>query len=187
MLHPLHQAIGDMILDAELSGYAVLRDPACGGDRHLPLFCSEIKSRGNEYCNVDLLILESDDPEHEKVKVIVEIEEANVKPLQVFGKFFSCALSQYFIHERKHNPPIPMADSVLFVQILDTSKLSKDKTAKENQWRNIERSMQAVIPIKGSNFDHYRLFFGDSHDFGANGAAKGTLVDYLRSFLMNSK
>lgn len=185
MLHPLHQLIGGMILDAGLSGYKVLRDPACGGDQHLPLFCSEIKSRGNEYCNVDLLILESDDPGHERVKVIVEIEEANVKPLQVFGKFFSCAVSQYFIHERKHNAAIPMADSVLFAQILDTSKLTKDKTAKEDQWRNIQRSIQGVIPIKGSRFDHYRLFFGDSRDFAANGAAKGSLMDCLRSFLIS--
>ena len=187
MLHPLHKVIGDTILEAELPGCMVLRDSACGGDQHLPLFCSEFKSNANQYCNADLLILGSDasDPEHEKVKVIVEIEEANVKPVQVFGKFFTCALSPYFIHERKHDAPIPMADSVLFVQILDTSKLKKDKTDKVNQWRNIERSIQGVIPIKGSRFDHYRLFCGESRDFAANGAASGPLVECVRAFLMN--
>ena len=77
----LHKVIGDTILDARLCGCTVLRDPACGGGQHLPLFCSEIKSNGNEYCNVDLRILGTDvsHPEHEKVKVVVEIEEAQFK------------------------------------------------------------------------------------------------------------
>ncbi|MGA8905207.1 MAG: hypothetical protein WB661_09395 [Candidatus Bathyarchaeia archaeon] len=122
-----------------------------------------------------------------QVKVVVEIEEANIKPVQIFGKFFSSALSLYFIHERKNNAPIPMADSVLFVQILNTSKLKRDRTSKANQWENIERSIQGVIPIKGSKFDQYRLLFGDSRDFAANGTAKGLLIDCLQSFLMNAK
>jgi hypothetical protein len=121
------------------------------------------------------------------VKIVVEIEEANVKPVHIFGKFFTCALSRYFIHERKNNAPIPMADSVLFVQILDTSKLKQNGTAKINQWRNIERSIQVVIPIKASRFDHYKLFFGDSRAFVANGVEKGPLVECVREFIMRTK
>ena len=184
MYHPLHELVGEAVAGAELVGYTVLRDTACGGDQHLPLFCSELKSFATQFCNVDLVILGPSPPGdgYDKVKVVLEIEEANVKPVQVFGKFFSCALSSYFIHEIANNAPVPMADSVLFVQILDTSKLKKDRTAKMEQWRNIERTIQGVIPIKGSPFDHYKLFFGDNRDFAVNGAARETLVEGLRSF-----
>jgi len=189
-MHPLHKVIGDAIVEADLPGCTVVRDPACGGDHNIPLFCSESKSKHTEYCDVDLLILRSDTTlatEHEKVRVIVEIEEANITPVQICGKFFACALSPYFIHEGKKSEPIPMADSVLFVQILDTSKLKADRSAKMGQGENIERSIQKAIPIKHSGIDQYKLLYGDSNDFTTNGARREQLLDCIRTFLVSAR
>jgi len=174
----LHRTIGEAVAEAILPPFEVLRDPACGGDQRIPLFSFHEKSRKTEYCNVDLLVLSPDG-----IRVIVEIEEANVTPIQVCGKFFASALSRCFIHQRRRNTCIGMSGSVLFIQILDTSKLKKEKTSKIQQWRNIERSIKDVIPIKGSRVSHYRLMYGNTGDFAAGQAKKKELVDCFQAFL----
>ena len=178
--HSLHRMIGEAVAEAILPPFEVLRDPACGGDQRIPLFSSDEKSRRSEYCNVDLLVLSPDG-----IEVIVEIEEADVTPIQVFGKFLASALSRCFIHQREKNARIGMSDSVLFIQVLDTSKLKKDKTSKMQQWRNIEHSIEDVIPIKGSRANHYRLFHGDTGDFAPGQAKRKELIDCIRALLEN--
>jgi hypothetical protein len=73
-----------------------------------------------------------------KIKMIVEIEESNVKPTQVCGKFLTSALSKYYIHETQNNQPIEMDEKVTFIQILDTSRLVRGKTKKLKQWKQLE-------------------------------------------------
>lgn len=178
MEHPLHKSIGDMFTGDLLPGYEVLKDPACGGKQNIPLFCSDKKSNQTEYCNVDLLIGKSN-----RIKVIIEIEEANVKPTQICGKFLTSALSFFYIYEDKDNKVYSMDDPVLFIQILDTSKLKKDKTLKIKQWENIETSIRRIIPVESSKIDDYRLFYGDASEFGANGEKRKELIGRIRKFL----
>jgi hypothetical protein len=96
--------------------------------------------------------------------MIVEIEESNVKPTQICGKFLTSALSKYYIHDTKRNEPIEMDDSVSFVQIVDTSKLVKDKTSKFKQWKALEESINRTIPIKNSRIVSYKLLSTDELD-----------------------
>jgi len=86
--------MGDILRDLlkDEKEIVLLRDKACGGNQHIPLFCTSEKSRETEYCNVDMMILKND-----KIKVIVEIEESNVKPTQICGKLLTSALSRFFI------------------------------------------------------------------------------------------
>lgn len=141
--HPLHKVIGDMIQESDFPNCTVIKDPACGGNQNIPLFCSPAKSNQTEYCNVDLLILKDN-----KIRVIVEIEEADITPTKIFGKFLTSALSSYFIHRTQNDVPIRMGDSVSFIQILDASKLKEDRTAKFNQWEYIENSIRDIVPAK---------------------------------------
>ncbi len=173
MEHPLHIKVSELINDSIFPGAKVIKDPACGGNQHIPLFCSDRRSRETEYCNVDLLITVDS-----RIKVIVEIEEANIKPTQICGKFLTSALSSYFIHESENNKCVGMADSVLFIQILDTSKLKIDKTSKTRQWEKIEESIQNIIPVRWSKIDHYKLFYGNDSDFKTS-----TLIEYIVNFL----
>lgn len=178
MEHPLHKAIGGIFNGDILRGYEILKDQACGGDQNIPLFCARRKSNQAEYCNVDLLILKSD-----KIKLIIEIEEADVKPTQICGKFLTSALFNYYIHNSKNSDCYRMDDSVLFIQILDTSKLKKDKTSKIKQWKNIERSIRRIIPVESSKIDNYRIFYGDVSEFSVNGAKRKELIGCIRGFL----
>lgn len=173
MTHPLHEIIGESINDEILPGCKVIKDPACGGRQHIPLFCSEKKSRETEYCNVDLLITKDN-----KIKVIIEIEEANIKPTQICGKFLTAALAPYFIHASEKNKRIGMADSVLFIQILDTSKLRIEKTSKTKQWERIEESLRNIAPMKGSKINSYKLFYGNKSNFNIK-----QMVDYIIKFI----
>lgn len=182
MEHPLHRlvgkTVGECIDSKKFPDCRIIKDRACGGRQNVPLFCSRKKSNATEYCNVDLLILKDN-----KIRVIMEIEEANVKPTQIFGKFLTSALSSYFIHELENNRLIGMDDSVLFVQILDTSKLKQDKTSKIEQWKKIQKSIQSIIPVQDRGIGEYRIFFGSSSDFRASGKEKRKLMGCIRKAL----
>jgi len=89
-----------------------------------------------------------------RIKVIFEIEESDVGLTQVFGKFLTSALSSY--HISRDNKTYAMDKSVLFLQILDTSKLKSDKTKKVKQWGNIEKSRKRVIPIDKNRTNGWR-------------------------------
>jgi len=176
--HPLHKAIGDIFTAGLLPGYEILKDPACAYDgQNIPLFCSEKKSNQTEYCNVDLLIVKSN-----KIKVIIEIEEANIKPTQICGKFLTSALSSCYIGKYNENKPVSMDDTVLFIQILDTSKL-KNETDKLEQWRNIEESITQIIPFGDNKIRKYNLFYGEATEFGVNGTKRKELIKCIQKLL----
>jgi hypothetical protein len=176
MSHHLHQRIGKLIGDAlkdNAQALKIIKDPACYDDnvdkQHIPLFHSEDKSRATRYCCVDLLILQDD-----KIRIIVEIEESDIKPTQVCGKFLTSALSNYYIHE-KDGGPKKMADSVAFIQVLDSSKL-EDRTAKVKQFNHLEKSIQQIVPLKGSRINRYKLFTGTEKDLS-------DMIDFIKAEL----
>jgi len=169
----LHKTIGNLIMENFSDGFEILLDRACGGTHNLPLFSSKKKAWETELCNVDILIMKNG-----KIKVIFEIEESNVKPTQICGKFLTSALAAYYIYRDKK--VCGMDKSVLFIQIVDTSKLKKDKTKKAKQWGNIEKAIKHIIPVKKSRIDKYKLFYGNVADFGPNGEKRDKLINYIR-------
>lgn len=175
--HPLHMIIGDIVQDSEFPNCTVIKDPACGENQNIPLFCTDTKSNETEYCNVDLLILKD-----KKIRVIVEIEEADVTPIQIFGKFLASALSRYFIHKTEEDAPIGMGNSVSFIQILDVSRLIQDKTAKFGQWKRMEKSIRNIVPVRNSKISDYKIFFGNTSDF-AQEDKKREITHYIRRAL----
>jgi len=177
MAHPLHKAIGRIVTGNLLPEYEVLKDPACGGKQNIPLFCLYKNLSKNEYCNVDLLIHKDN-----KIKVIIEIEEANIKPTQICGKFLTSALSSFYIHEKKVRNTFKMDDKLLFIQILDTSNLEKG-THKIEQWRNIEESITQIIPVGDSKIRKYCIFYGEAKEFGVNGAKRKELIKCIQKLL----
>jgi len=179
-MHELHKAIGDIFesqcAKAALKTCKVVKDPACGGEQNIPLFCSPKKSADVEYCDVDLLVQKGN-----KVKVIIEIEESNVTPIQLFGKLLASALSRCYVHDGA--APVMMDDSILFVQIVDTSKLKKERSSKVTQWINIERSIRRVLPIRSSGICCYRLLYGDAKEFTPDSEKGKTLLTCIQTFL----
>ena len=159
MEHPLHKAVADCINSKEFFNCKIIISQDCGGEQKIPLFCSEEKSFENQYCQVDMLILKDN-----LIRVIIEIEESDILPTQICGKFLASALSSSYIHEFENNYSIRMSEFTLFIQILDESKLT-DKTSKIKQGEQIEKSIMKILPIKGSKITKYKLFYGDVSDF----------------------
>jgi|Deesub1362A_J573_1020465.scaffolds.fasta_scaffold01967_2 predicted nucleotidyltransferase len=172
MIHDLHRTIGD-IITAAFPEFEIVRDPACGGDTLVSLFCSRNKSRITKYADVDLAIIKDG-----KLRVIVEIEESGKNPAHIFGKFLASALSSYFIKECAVE-----LDSVLFIQIIDTLKLKIKRSSKLKQFESIERSIQGVIPLKNSKITKYKLLCGDIEDF-EKGDMREELIDCIQSHLL---
>jgi len=155
MTNQLHIDIGKEIKKIEKSNIAncvVKLDQACQGTQNIPLFSTSYKSSMTRYCNVDILILKDD-----KISVIIEIDESNIKPTQICGKFLTSAIAKYYIHE-PDNVAVSMSDSVLFIQLVSTDNLKTDLTSKIEQFRNIEESIQKIIPLSESKITKYLLF-----------------------------
>ena len=169
MRHPLHLAVAEAIAQQLPSYCKLLRDPACGGSHNLPLFAGFRKGNDTEICNVDLLILSS-----KKIRMIVEIEESGFLPTKICGKFFQAALATHFIHQsHKKEGPIPYAEKVLFIQVIDRSKLPL-RTRKELQGELIEQEIQKLLPLRG--ITDYRLVFVAGKDDASGLAAVGEAV-----------
>lgn len=154
--HPLHEVVGKIVKEADLLDCKVVLSRECGGSQNIPLFCSPSKANSTEYCNVDLLITKKGE-----VRVIVEIEETNVTPVQICGKFLVSALTSYYIHNSEKKSA-QMAESVLFIQIVDKSKLKESKTSKIGQWENLEKSISKILPI--GRIKEYKLFLGNKNN-----------------------
>ena len=149
--HELHISVGNLIEENLGKNARLVRDQACGGNQQIPLFCSDEKSNKTKYCNVDLLVIQDG-----KIRVLVEIEESDVKPTQICGKFLTSALARYYIHDTEENP-IGMHESVKFIQVVDSSDI-KPVSMKPYQWKNLEASIRNILPIKDSNVKEYGLF-----------------------------
>lgn len=174
--HPLHEKIGQLISKDRFPG--VIKDPACSGSQNIPLFCivgSEDKSNENEYCNVDLLIVVED-----KIKIIMEIEESDFTPTHIFGKFLTSALSTHHIHNSKS---IPKDSRVLFIQMIDTSKL-EENSSKREQWKRIEKSIKDIISAAGIKIkiSDYKLFFGNADEYEMGSTKAKELTDFIEKF-----
>ncbi|MEI6754147.1 MAG: hypothetical protein WCK78_13395 [Paludibacter sp.] len=162
MEHKLHFLIGEHLKSVDFGNVQKISDPACGGKQHIPLFLTEDKSRDNQLCKVDYMIIKN-----KRIKVIIEIEETNKKPTQILGKLLTSGIAKYYIHETPNYEKIPMADNVCFIQILTTESL-KTNSKKREQWNKIENALNEVLPTLKTNIKTYRLFYGDSKNIDLN-------------------
>jgi len=150
MEHPLHLIIGKIINRNKFPGSVIIKDPACGGNQNIPLFCENKKSNETEYCNVDILILKNS-----KIQIIIEIDESTRTPTQICGKFFTSVLSSYYIHNMENNENIKMNDSVTFIQVLKAPE--QTSSSRPEKWENLEKSITNILPIKHSKIKRYKL------------------------------
>lgn len=132
MSHPLHRAVADRIAEGISHGVELLRDPACGGKKP-SLFAGTRKARDTRMCCVDLLLVSGS-----RIRCIVEIEESGFLPTKICGKFLQAGLADHFIHVAQGNGPVPYAEHVLFVQVMDGAACLKENGRKKQQAELIE-------------------------------------------------
>ena len=126
-------------------------------------------------CDVDLLAHKSGGR-----TVIIEVEESNVKPVQVFGKFFASAHATHHGEDRIDERPL------LFIQVLDTSTLKIDKTGKIEQWKVLEALIKQHAkrwPRQAERRVKYELLVGGPDDFRRESGPGTRLVKTVQGFL----
>jgi hypothetical protein len=153
MDHVLHETLGKTIRDSFSGepGYKVMLDSACGGQTILPLFISDKKGNETEICDVDILIAKDI-----KVKAIIEIEESDVTPNQICGKFLTSALASCYSDGK--GPLHDLNSPIAFIQVLDKSKLNVPPAKKLKQWDNLEEAMCRILPVGNSQISVYKIF-----------------------------
>jgi hypothetical protein len=156
MTHPLHLSVAK-----EFTSFAkkckILLDPACGGSQNLPFFIGRPKSNANKITNVDLVVIVNN-----KVKVVCEIDESNIKPGHIYGKFLSLISTDICI--LKNGVEYEFDEELIFVQVLSTENLKK-KSKKEDQWGIIENSIQSNLSSFNGKKIKYHILIGDSSSF----------------------
>lgn len=167
--HPLHQAVANALQQRLDDRFCLQKDEACGGDQYLPLFIGTEKGRTTRMCCADLLILADG-----KVRGIVEIEESGFLPTKIYGKFLQAALATHFIQESQPEGPMPYAEEVFFIQVLDGSKCLKTGTRKDAQAQLIEQEIRNLLPLRG--ITEYSLFFVSGQNDKAGLAAVSEAV-----------
>ncbi len=169
--HQCHKDIAGIIKDGlqEKPNIRIIPSSHCDpeGGKELPLLCQEFNSnesiRLKIYSRPDLLILKSDNA----VKVIIEIEESDFTPVNIFGKFLAAANASYYLENKNQHKKF--ADSVLFIQYINT-RHSKEKYKKiETRIQDILSKIDALTKIKV-----YRLYNEDE---------KNKIVNEISEFL----
>lgn len=172
MDHLLHLAIGNCLTSDLFPDCEIIKDGACGGNHNVPLFRGDSKSFEAQNCNVDLMFVKENE-----IRIIMEIEEANIKPVQICGKFFASALSSHHIYT---DEPVGMSQSVLFIQVVDTKQL-KEGTFKFKQWDSLKESIRSILPV--GNIKEYELIYGEISDFEEKEEPYQELVNSIRKGL----
>jgi len=174
--HPFHKAIGNLLRLPDSWTIEILKDPACDTNgRRIPLYLGTL-SMSVHLCDVDMLI------ESEGVgRVIIEIEESNVKPINILGKFFASAYSDSY--KDKGGKIKPLDEYILFIQVLDSSKL-KSKSKKREQWEIIAQHIcQAIREPLFNRKWQYELCIGDLREYMPKNREGKGLLPIIKEFL----
>ena len=167
--HPFHLKIGTLVRGLCLPSIReIWIDPACDPDSPgvITLFHGTGPDRVR-FCLVDILITQPN-----KV-VIIEIEESDVKPLHLFGKFFAS------VHSTHHRDTDISKLPLLFIQVL----LEPERTRKGEQWDCIEQILKGNAENWQGRRVEYELARGKSADFEDGGKEGQKLLDLASRFL----
>jgi len=123
--HKLHEKVGELLEQFVKENSFIARlDSACGGDQYIPLFYAP-KANATCLCNVDAMLLKEVNGNKEVV-AIIEIEESDITPTNICGKYLTTALSSQYNHEKDGNIVLK-PNSIKFIQIVDASSETNDK------------------------------------------------------------
>lgn len=155
-MHELHFAIGELLKNIKLPQTQVLLDGACGGHRHIRLYGEEPPTGGTCLVWVDAAIVLAGE-----IRIVLEIEESNIRPLNFCGKFLATALSHY------HNGPygrFPIASEVLFIQIFE-KRQNSEGWSKYKQCLYLEREIKERILTGQTRIKDYSFHYGTVEEF----------------------
>lgn len=176
--HDLHKLVGRIV--KEKFGEKAKLDFTCNDSeeakQQLPLFYSdnsEDNSRSTQLCKVDMLIVSDG-----KVKVVIEIEESGMIPTKICGKFLTTGLAKSYSKEEV----LPLANPLLFIQVLKIRTDMPQKSSIPDQWFNIAKALRTISKVDDRGL-YYVLIFGELEGFENKHGPKliGAIEDFLNT------
>jgi hypothetical protein len=170
--HGLHKRVGQILNDAivDVQDVNVLLDEACGGKQRIPLWANNVP-----LCCVDCAVeLEGE------IILIVEIEETDIKPTKIFGKFMTSAMAEEY--RRGSKKPIKISEHTSFLQVIKYSKSNTNRhSLKPSQLISMESSIQELAKKKNSKIKvvQYKLVRHSDENF------EHDIKDYVKKALSN--
>lgn len=179
--HRIHKEIGGLLSKNDLPQVTILKDSACQHDGHddgkpekkhrITLYRESGPDRVR-MCDVDILAFREG-----RGTVIVEIEESNLKPVQVFGKFFASA------HSTHHGDSRLDERRLLFIQVLVATSVDLTASGKPKQWKALEAVIKHYAEEWPGRDIQYELLGGGPDDFRLGSSKADQLVGLVRGFL----
>jgi len=143
------------------------------------MFISDKSENSTHFADADLIITQD-----RKVRVIIEIEESNINPNHIMGKFLGNALSPFYIS--KYESTTFEQSSCLFIQICDIKKLPDDSN-KRTQFDQISLGISSLLPSNKFKIIDYCLIYGIQNEFTDEMGSKGELLkSTIKNFLMKN-
>ncbi len=168
--HPLHTSVGKEFENFLKSRpkLQLLLDPACNPNpergQNIPFFLDDtLPKRAVWFTNVDIMVTEGN-----HIKLVCEIDESNVKPGHIFGKFLSLVSTNICI--LNNGEKYYFDKKLVFVQVLSNEFLktlkNKNNSQKEKQWEHIKNSIEANFKsFKEIKSIDYHVLTGNSDNF----------------------
>jgi hypothetical protein len=152
-----HQAVGDILLSIGQSGVQVLLDSACGGTRGaIEFYWDGPPCPSTRLVQPDAILIRGGE-----IRVVVEIEYSDLRPLYLCGKILATAISRYARYDKRL---FPISDSLLFLQVF--IKLTEDEEwSKFQQFRYLEAAITQGLQKCRDGQLKYSLHYGTTDEF----------------------
>jgi hypothetical protein len=179
-MHPLHEAVGDILRSVEIERpeLRMLLDNACGGKgQQIRLFGDEPVGNSSCLAWVDAAIVFNDE-----IKVVIEIEETNVRPLYLCGKVFATALCNY---SSRNGTRTPLAASMLFIQVIKEPerKVGAKPRAKVLQCEYLQKTINEIFRKLENRIHLYSFHHGLAESFAPDAEGATELRDEIVDFI----
>lgn len=179
--HTNHEAIGRLFNKKAFPEVEILKDSACQHDghddgkpeeKHRITLYRESDPERVRMCDVDILAYREG-----RGTVVIEIEESNLKPVQVFGKFFASAHSTHQGGRRLDE------QRLLFIQVLVATSVDLTASGKPKQWKALEDVIKRYTEKWPERDVQYEMLGGGPDDFKPGSSKAERLVGLVRDFL----
>jgi hypothetical protein len=175
-MYEIHKAVGNILLELRdsITGLEVMLDTTCGGSHTVPLYGLDSGDGSDHLVEVDAAIILGNE-----IKVVVEIDKSDLRPVALCGKVLGTAIST---HYRLGNTVIGLSESMLFIQVLEKSAANLD-TPKARQCKYLEREIGRFLSAANNRVKKYSFHYGMPEEFAAEASHGEALRNEITSFL----
>jgi hypothetical protein len=170
----IHKAVGKILLDLSIPGTEVMLDSACGGPTTVPFYGLDHGEGSDHIVEVDAAIVFKNE-----IKVVVEIDASDLRPVALCGKVLATAISNHF---RLGKVSIPLSDSLLFIQVVQHSA-DKTNTSKLRQCKYMAREIKKCLVAAKNRITEYSFHYATTEDFAAEARHAHEIRQEITSFL----